>query len=265
MSIDPDKITDEEITAFLDGELPPEEAARLEALAAQDPRVAERIEFLARASLPFGDAFAPLLDAAPRDRLAAALAATPSPAPARNGWLTRRSLVGAMAASLLAGIVADRALERLTAPAAQEEDEASEWRKAVAGYMSLYTRETLSGPTPSPQSQRADFAFIEQRLGLSLSPEAVALPSAEYRRAQILSYDGRPLVQIAYLDPETGPMALCITAHPEGGRQPMESERRRGMNVVYWSSADHAFMLIGHAGPERMKDLATGLAERLAA
>ena len=70
--------SDEELTAFIDGELAPEEAARIEAMIEADEAVAERLEFLARASLPYKQAFAPLLDAAPQAKLESMLWAIPA-------------------------------------------------------------------------------------------------------------------------------------------------------------------------------------------
>jgi len=95
--------SDEQLTAFLDGELPQQEMARIEALANEDEEVAARIEFLANGSMPFREAFAPLLDEAPKDRLEAMLAAIPAPAAAaktERSAITRRGLFGALAASL---------------------------------------------------------------------------------------------------------------------------------------------------------------------
>jgi anti-sigma factor RsiW len=79
-----------------------------------------------------------------------------------------------------------------------------------------------------------------------------------------LQYDGKPLAQIAYLDPETGPMALCIVASDAGLREP-DLESRKGMNVVYWSNATHAFMLIGHAPADRMSGIADAVRGRIKA
>ena len=91
-----------------------------------------------------------------------------------------------------------------------------------------------------------------------------ALPGIDFKRAQLLQYDGKPLAQIAYLDPETGPMALCIVASDAGRREP-DLESRKGMNVVYWSNATHAFMLIGHAPADRMSGIADAVRGRIKA
>jgi len=257
--------SDEQLTAFLDGELPPQEMARIEALANGDEEVAARIEFLANGSMPFREAFAPLLDEAPKQKLEAMLAAIPAPAVAASverSTITRRGLFGALAASLTVGIIADRAYLGIGRNLGR--DEGSEWRSVVAEYIALYTPDTLAGPVPAADVQAAQLARVDGKLGLNLSPEAVALPGVEFKRAQLLEYDDQPLAQIAYLDPETGPMALCIVRSGKGAKAP-DIEGRKGMNVIYWSTATHAFMLIGHAPVDRMREIADAVRPKLTA
>ncbi|MDM9647494.1 zf-HC2 domain-containing protein [Rhizobium sp. S163] len=254
--------SDEELTAYLDGELPPAEAARLEALLETDAELAARLEFLSRASLPFAQAFDPLLAQAPKAELEAILSRlsdTPAAAPAPS----RRRFLGALAACLVGGVIADRAFIGLSRQLAAT-DENSEWRATVADYIALYTPETLAGPVPSLASQEGQLSAVEARLGLRLSPEAIALSGVDFKRALLLQYDDQPLAQLAYLDPETGPLALCIVRSDDGPKAP-DVEARKGMNVVYWSDKTHAFMLIGHASLERMKVLAGDVRMRLAA
>ncbi|PCK77448.1 anti-sigma factor family protein [Rhizobium sophoriradicis] len=258
--------SDEDLTAFIDGELTAEDAARIEAIVKEDEHVAERLEFLARASLPFEQAFAPLLQEAPREKLERMLEATPAREDAKAvsaPAASRRRFFAALAASLVAGIAIDRAILGL-GRGFSAKDENSEWRAVVADYISLYTAETLAGPTPARESQAAQLAPLAEKLGLSLSPEAVSLPGVDFKRALLLQYDGKPLAQIAYLDPETGPMALCIVRSDAGLKAP-DLESRKGMNVVYWSNGRHAFMLIGHAPADRMAAIADGVRGRVAA
>ncbi|MGR9134459.1 anti-sigma factor family protein [Rhizobium leguminosarum] len=259
--------SDEDLTAFIDGELTAEEAARIEAIVNEDESTAERLEFLARASLPFKQAFAPLLAEAPRQKLETMLAAIPAePSTKSNAtaaFAGRRRFLGALAASLVAGIAIDRAVIGI-GRSFSAKDENSEWRAVVADYISLYTPETLAGPVPERDVQAAQLAGLDEKLGLSLSPEAVSLPGIDFKRALMLQYDGKPLAQIAYLDPETGPMALCIVRSDAGPKVP-DLESRKGMNVVYWSNGTHAFMLIGHAAADRMTAIAEGVRGRMQA
>ncbi|MFK0165845.1 anti-sigma factor family protein [Rhizobium sp. NPDC090279] len=257
--------TDEQLTAFIDGELDAADCERIERLIADDERVAERFDFLSRSALPFAEAFQPMLAEAPAAKLDAMLAAIPSAREnkTRAAGIGRRGFLTAVAASFVAAIAIDRAVigigHRLSKP-----DEDSEWRAVVAEYLSLYTTDTLSAPAGDHAQQVAQLNGVGAKLGLSLAPEAIAMPGVEFKRAQILNYDSKPLVQIAYLDPESGPMALCIVQSTKGAAAP-DMENRRGMNVVYWSSATHAFMLIGHAPIDRMQQLAADIRARLVA
>jgi hypothetical protein len=50
-------------------------------------------------------------------------------------------------------------------------------------------------------------------LGLNLSPVTLKLPGAEFKRAQMLEYDGVPIAQIVYLDAKHVQPARCVTLH----------------------------------------------------
>ncbi|TBC81735.1 anti-sigma factor family protein [Rhizobium ruizarguesonis] len=258
--------SDEDLTAFIDGELTAEEAARIQTMVEEDESTAERLEFLARASLPFKQAFAPLLSEAPREKLETMLAAIPAQPSARPAstpaFASRRRFLGALAASLVVGIAIDRAVIGI-GKGFSAKDENSEWRAVVADYISLYSAETLAGPVPGREDQAAQLASLDEKLGLSLSPEAVSLPGIDFKRALLLQYDGKALAQVAYLDPETGPMALCIVRSDAGPKAP-DLESRKGMNVVYWSNGTHAFMLIGHGAADRMTAIAEGVRGKVA-
>jgi anti-sigma factor RsiW len=255
MSIENNMPTDELLTAFLDGELSPEEIARVEGLLERDDSVAERLEFLSRStSLPLHEAYASLLTAAPQQELEAMLRAIQPQGKPAKAFVSRRGFLGGVAASLFAGFIADRAFIRVQ-KILNAKDENSEWRGVVAEYISLYTRDTLAGPTPSADIQIAQLATVDEKLGLSLSLQKIALPGADFKRAEVLEYDDKPLAQLAYLDPETGPLALCIIRSNATAMEP-DIEGRKGMNVVYWSNDTHAFMLIGYASLDRMKAMA---------
>jgi anti-sigma factor RsiW len=259
---DNDMLSDELLVAFMDGELGSPERERIEALIENDAGVARRFELLARSNLPFAEAFQPLLDNAPAAKLEAMLQDIPSAERKKTVRMTRRGLLSAAAACLVAGIGIDRAAvyawHELTKPS-----ESEEWRAVVAEYLALYTAETLSAPPGDRQAQVAQLNEVGANLRLSLTPETVAISGGDFRRAQVLQYDGMPVAQIAYLDPETGPMALCIIMSNRGPAEP-DLEQRRGMNVVYWSNSTHAFMLIGHNAADRMKELADSVRDKLA-
>lgn len=265
--------SDEELTAFIDGELEEEHRARLLGLMEREPAVAARVEHLSRASLPFGEAFQPLLDTAPTAELQRMLDGMSVPPVAANAVvpLTRRRLFGAIAASVVAGVLGDRVLVRLLGAGDSDDladddggpDREHHWHGVVAQYMGLYTRETLGATTPGRDAQSAQLAALNRRLNLSLTPEAVEVAGAEFRRAQILAYDDMPLAQITYLDPRNGPLALCILRRP-GTVRGVEQEMRGGLSIAYWNGPDHAALLIGRLPLPDLTAKAEAVRQRLA-
>lgn len=255
--------SDEELTAFIDGELDAADHARIADALRDNPEAAERLAFLERADvLPLRKSFATLLDEAPRGSLEDMLAAIPPRNAAEPKSFGRRSFVTAVAASVAAGIVVDRAWIHFAESSPVMES--AEWRDAVAQYMALYTAETLAGAHPGREAADAQLAVINQRLGLSLTPEMIALPGSEFKHAQILAYEDRPLAQILYLDPEGRPLALCIFAS-EAAEATIASERRYALDIAFWSGGRHAAMLIGHLPAGDIRRLAEDVSRRIAA
>lgn len=247
--------SDEQLVAFLDGELEAGEREQIDSLIRTDQAVAERFDFLSSSELPFYDAFQPLLEHAPAARLESILSNLPTPGaaePIRSDW-KRRGFIAAAIGAVFAGVAADRVVLTMRHPPATETAELG-WRGVVAEYLALYTPDTLANLPGDEQHLSAELASVGSKLGMSLPVEAVTLPGIPLKRAQILEYDGKPLGQIAYLDPVHGPLALCIIQSSKGAKPP-QTEQRRGMNVVFWSDGAHGFMLIGRNPVEQLNVL----------
>jgi hypothetical protein len=243
--------SDEQLVAYLDGELDGEYRDQLDSAIAEDSLLSLRVQWLSRSNLPYKNAYDELAQQAPLERLQARLDAIP--APQRPGFNRRWFIGGAAAALLAGGVLADRLF--LGWHAAQSND----WRALVGDYMALYVPQTLDHLPTDEASQRAQLRTIDARLGLNLSPATLKLPGAEFKRAQMLEYDGVPIAQIVYLDAKHGPLALCVT-RSNSGTQPLAHERRREMNVVYWTEREHAWMLIGHSPANYLEKLGELLA-----
>src|SRR4051812_36472068 len=136
---------DDVLTAYLDAELSPEERTALEARVAADPSTKARLDALAASSRPYKQAFALVLDAAPRDRLGTMvneLAPRALPAAPRRMWMAAAAVVlfvagiGIGLASRTPAPVGLRPAPTVaTAPAAA----APSWRQVVAEYLVLTT------------------------------------------------------------------------------------------------------------------------------
>lgn len=250
-------VADEQLVAYLDNELGPQERARVERALQHNARDAERLDLLRRSEIPFRQAFDSVLLEAPHERLHAMLDRLKSPTQAAPG-LSRRRFLAVAASCMLAGVVADRLFLNVSSAPPSPHG----WRALVAEYMALYTPATLDNLDPDPVAQNRQLASVGARLGLKLDTERVGLAQPQLKRAQILEYDGVPIAQITYLDPQFGPLALCITANAQGPAT-QGREQRLGMNVVYWSTAEHAFMLIGRNSLDDLNTLSEQLKARL--
>lgn len=250
------KPTDEQLVAYLDDQLATDQRSRIDAAIAEDSTLNLRLQWLARSSLPFQQAYDELAQQAPVDRLQSMLDTLPSPdRPALN----RRGFIAAAAALVVSGVLADRLFLGW-----QTRQQEPNWRGLVADYMVLYVPQTLEHLPNDEATQRAQLRTVDARLGLSLLPGQLALPPLELKRAQILEYDGVPIAQMTWLDPTHGPVALCVT-RSDSGSQHLAHERRHEMNVVYWADARHAWMLIGHNPAAQLEQMAKVLRSRLKA
>ncbi|SDT15507.1 Transmembrane transcriptional regulator (anti-sigma factor RsiW) [Pseudomonas asplenii] len=250
--------SDELLVAFIDDQLDAEERARVAVAIAENPAVAARIDWLGRSSMPFQQAYDELLEQAPHSRLADMLE-TLGAQPARPS-MSRRRFLAVAAGFMVAGVAADRLFQVWQAP--KEQSEAT-WRSVVADYMTLYTKQTLDNLPNDETAQRAQLRTLDKDLGLTLEPDQVLLPGAQLKRAQMLEYDSEPIAQLAYMDTQYGPLALCITRAQKGTRPPTE-EVRRGMNVVFWVGQTHAYMLIGRNPAAELHVMADLLRQRFA-
>lgn len=237
--------SDEVLVAYLDNQLSLTEREQFAERLQHDEILSERLMLLSHSSLPFHDAFEPMLAEAPLTDLQARLDAIPDAA--QPVGVNRRQLLAAAVSFLAVGVLVGR---YALPPATSEKD--NNWRNLVAQYMSLYSAETLADINEPPERQQAELQRVKNNVGIALTPAQLALPGAELKNARILSYDDYRIAQISYLDPKYGPLALCITRTSLPGKTAQESEVRRGMNVVYWRSNGYNFMLIGHNPAEQM-------------
>jgi anti-sigma factor RsiW len=263
-------ISDEQLIAYLDRELSLEEHATLARRIAGDPELQRRLLVLSGGNRPFRQAFEPLLAHAPEERMKAMLSNLQATSPASRA--PRWRVLGAMAAAILlfaAGLAADRLLTgsgpslgdiTQTADRGQDDDD---WRQAVAEYLTLYSTDTLASIPDDDVMRQRELESLKNKLALNLSSSQLATPGLSFKRAQLFEYDGKPLGQIAYLDPDSGPVALCMI-RSDGGGSGQQTEQRQGFNIVYWTQSGHDFMVIGRMSLPQLQDLARDLSGRLA-
>lgn len=243
MSRDTD-ISDETLTAFLDGALSHADAKRVSDAIEFDPNLAARLEAL---SIPLDDlrpAFDTMLDDAPANLV-------PNP-PSHTQF---GILPTAIAASVvLAAGIAIGAYVTKPAPSP------GGWHAYVAAYQALYVEDTLNIVEQTAAETQSQLTRVSASLGRELD-SAIQVPGLAYKRAQVLGFKGKPLVQLAYLSESGAPLALCIIRSEKSDA--IKSMKLEGLEAASWSDGTFAYLLIGGKDPDQIEAAATHLQAQL--
>lgn len=228
------EFSDEELTAYLDGEADAANVAALEAQLSMDPALASRLDQLRLPIDAMRTAFDGMLQNAPNVELA------PEPKPALR--------LLPLAASLIVGVALGASLMLRPTP------DAPGWMDYVASYQALYVTATLDTVDVPKVQQDAQLQALSEVLGRDVT-NAAKFSGVAFKRGQVLGFKGRPLVQLAYLSPEGEPLALCIIRSDKAAQVIKETELE-GMRAAHWSDGEFAYLLIGGSDPEAVATLA---------
>jgi len=278
---DHNRISDEDLVAYIDDALERSERDALAQRIKADSTLRDRLALLQRGNRPFREAYDILLGDAPGERLNAILSAAQkqssgiqlgeSPvSPVKTGWsmaIAAAVLLAIFAAGALTGQMfiehVDRQVTTL-APAKKG------WRAVVAEYQKLFVTATLENASQDARAQAVNLQSALRHVGLDLTVEKVTpsqdktdvSASLSFKRADILSFKGKPLVQIAYLFDGRIPVSFCIirSRKPAHGE---EFEQREGLNIVYWHDPSFGYMIIGDIPRDELGRIARQLRQNL--
>ena len=232
--------TDDMLRAYLNGALSEDAAARIEADVAED----EALEARLMALDPFADAVREAFAHLPSDDRTDDLLTQVERAavPVRSPRSRRLGSLGAAAALVLAvGLGYGAASLR-----PQEEPKLG-WRAQVALYQALYTYETVAGISVDQDQLAGQFDVASNRLGRALNPDQFAdVPGMSLKRAQILAFGDKPIIQIAFAGRDGTPFAFCVIRLAEGAEpSAVRYEELAGLATSHWARDGFGYMLIG--------------------
>ena len=231
---------DEAIVAWIDGEMCHADAQKFEEELRRDERLSGRTAELMKSNADYPGAFAAMLDDAPLEKMQARLAELPDPKPATPAGVSRRALIAASVSFLVVGSGVGYGLR----PVFALSDENAHIRDLEAQYMSLYSVETLLDMDSAPHVLQRGLERAAQDIGLQLQASQLILHGAELKMVRILRYETTSIAQIAWINADYGPMALCISP-TEQTTTAAQQEQRHDMNLVWWQKAGYQFVLIG--------------------
>ncbi|MEL6683889.1 MAG: hypothetical protein AAFN63_10795 [Pseudomonadota bacterium] len=237
-------ISDETLTAFLDGALGPKEQAEFETALADSPDLQDRLARLDAPLAPLRQGFDALLDQSP---------AMPSHLhAAKPEGMAWRQLAAVLVLGVGLGAGAIWMHDRNAAP---------DWKLAVAQYQVLYVPQTLAIPAPDDATRQQQLSVVSDAIGVDLSPAGVA-SGLNFRRAQQLGFEGAPLIQIAYLSEDNQPFAFCVTEVDAADSAPSATVLA-GLAGAHWVEDGKGYLIIGGDDLGRVTALAGELRSQL--
>lgn len=228
--------SDEDLVAFLDGALEPEKMQQIEIAISHDVSLVTRLDNLSFNSVEMDAAFGSLLGSAPD--VPDFLNAEPA-IQSKN----RFSGSGAFAACALVFLAMGWGSHAFFAGVGPQT-----WRDYVAAYQVLYVNETLSPVRQSDDQKLQNLARVSKAIGLQLDFGHVTnVEGFEFKRAQILGFEGKPLIQLAFVSTAGVPFALCIYKSQNIGTMNVETGLMEGLGATSWSKGGFEYLLIGGA------------------
>ncbi len=255
------RLSDELLLAYVDGQLDRPQAGAVAQLARDDYDIASRVKRLQDTQGRLMENFGAILRTHQAQPLDTAIRL--DDAPAERG-LFGFGLMPVIAAAIAVVVAiayfstggeeptpSMKVAERLSdAPAA------SNWQTDVAGLHSFISRDTLSS---SEQSQaNRDVVAIQLsrfvRRTKPITPPDFSKHGLTLSRGQVLNYQGKRFMQLAYVGKEEQPVALYVMA---GGADARMTDVVRGeVKTVSWASGGASFVLAGFLPQDSIRALA---------
>lgn len=234
------QFSDEELVAYLDGE---DDFAPIDAIAMAlktDVALAKRLERLRIDTHAIGESFDAIIDLSK--------AAPEFPKSQKTVRPYRQVAVGAVLA-LLIGFLGGYLATDKSQPG---------WKDYAAAYHALYTNSTLNHVKVSTSFQQTELNRVAMAIGKDIELSSLTrVPEIEYKRAQVLGYKGKALIQLAFLTSLGEPLALCVIRSSEADTIDIEVYELEGMSTASWVKDGYEYVLIGGRNRTLISRLAT--------
>jgi anti-sigma factor RsiW len=267
------KLSDDRLVAYLDGELEIAERRDVEVWLEADPLARGRLAALAESADLVRSAFEPIVREPVPERLIAAARGETAAEPGAKvvpfkrrqakgraglwpGWRIALPIAASLFGLLFGGSGAYLGVAELTADRAAGKQAAIEtaaadnlWLDNAAGYFKLFVGAGGDGAlidVPATGDPREALQKISQSL-----PQETRLPDLKpwgltFRGVRVVVADGRPAAQLVYTtdNKAIGPLTLIIGSTKQPNSPPTLAHRQ-DVNLLYWRHQGHAYALVG--------------------
>lgn len=240
-------VFDEEVlSAFLDGELAPEQMQAVEDALVDNPELQAALEVLVFADSMAQSEFADLAAEPVPLALAAAIRAAPEPtdivaAPPvsrrSSGWMIAAAVAGALVIGSGVGFFwgQNTASTQIAANGG--------WLGDIAEYHVVYASQVRHlVEVPAEEADHIE-AWLSATLGATVTVPDLSDQGLSFEGARLLVASGRPVAQLVYTDAEGRVVALCQI----GSDTPQDSFASRsidGVEMISWGGVDANFVVV---------------------
>lgn len=246
-------LSDEKLSAYLDGELTEAEAREIEALVEADPAVQNALERLMEADQAAKDVFDEMLAEPVPLNLASAIrnapkqtTTAPEPVAAPRGlpgWLAIAASVGFLAVGGLGGYSLGTGSQPQVVATAG-------WLTEIAAYHGVYETqqrhlvEVAADETPHIET------WLGNTTGVPFSVPDLAGNGLDFQGARLLVAGGLPVAQLIYTDADGAVFALCLKQAKAPEDKAFTAETVDGFSMVSWRSGGADYVVVGPDGAD---------------
>lgn len=240
--------SDEELTAYLDGQYGYTRKAEIIEALKNDSKLRERLEMLSINKDDIRNAFSNFLSLAPKQEIIKKEVGYVF----RPSWAFSSGIAAAIALVFFSFGWAIKPAETVNA--------ISGWRSYAAAYQALYINSTLSHLNNTEEELNTELQRVSAALGKDIELGSLkTFDKLNFKRSQILGFNGQPLIQLAFSNATNIPVALCIMRSKETADKAIKLTEIEGMSSASWEKDGFSYLLIGGKDSMLIEDAANVL------
>lgn len=237
----------DKLSAFLDGELPEDEALEIEHALEGDPALQAELEALMAVDSAVKDAFDEMLGDPVPFGMAAAIQTAPTstsantaPASSRRGWMAAAAAVVALAIGGAGGYLTGISQSPQVAAAPG-------WLADIADYHRVYAGQTRHlVEVPADEADHIE-TWLTATVGADVRIPDLTQHGLTFQGGRLLVAAGKPVAQLMYTDADMRVVALCLIQNdtPQDG---FANRQIGAFEMVTWGGAGANFVIVGDEG-----------------
>lgn len=251
-------LSDEHLSAYLDGELSAEETRAVDALVASDPAVAAALERLMATDVAVKAAFDEMLTDPVPFELASAIRSAPEPQPAAPaaprgglpGWAAIAASVGFLAVGGLGGYT----LGQNQAPEIVASTPG--WLTEIAAYHGVYETQVRHLVEVGADEQAHIETWLGNTTGVEFAVPDLSSTGLTFQGARLLVAGGAPVAQLVYTDAAGAVFALCLKTAKAPADKAFTAETVGGFDMVSWREGGADYVFVGPQGTAGLAEIA---------